>query len=123
MIWWDVSRQRSHRGYDNGTYVGLGLGPGLAGKRLQQPLNFMVLASAPKSHCVGEARCSWSSVIETCCSTGTIGSAALSLPSILAILRGGADNRSSALSSGRVVLSEPDDSGFISEGSPSFTVF
>lgn len=77
------------------------------------PATITVLASALKSL---RRRSSVFVVIETRCSVGTIGSAAPSLPSILAILRGGADNRSSVLSSGCVALCEPDDGGLISEG-------
>ena len=84
------------------------------------PTAITVLASVLKSL---RRRGSVFVVIETRCSVGMIGSAAPSLPSILAILRGGADNRSSALSSGCVASCEPDDGGLISEGSPSFTVF
>jgi len=84
------------------------------------PTAITVLASVLKSL---RRRDSVFVVIETRCSVGMIESAALSLPSILAILRGGADNRSSALSSGCVASCESDDGGLISEGSPSFTVF
>jgi len=84
------------------------------------PTTITVLASAFKSL---RRRSSVFVVIETRCSVGTIGSTVQSLPSILAILREGTDNRSSALFSGCVALCEPDGGGHISEGSPDFTVF